>query len=63
MKEIAEAHLGKKVTQAVISVPASFNDSQRRAVKDAGTIAGLDVIRIINEPSAAALDYGFQIKV
>ena len=63
MKEIAEAHLEKKVTQAVISVPANFNDSQRRAVKDAGTSAGLDVIRIINEPSAAAIAYGFQNKV
>jgi len=62
MKEAAEAHLGKKVTQAVISVPANFNDSQRRALKDAGTIAGLDVIRIINEPSAAAIAYGFQNK-
>lgn len=63
MKEIAETHLGKTVTQVVISVPANFNDSQRRAVKDAGTIAGLDVIRIINEPSAAAMAYGFQNKV
>ncbi|KAG1170775.1 hypothetical protein G6F70_007455 [Rhizopus microsporus] len=53
MKEIAEAKLGKKVTKAVVTVPAYFNDSQRQATKDAGTIAGLDVLRIINEPTAA----------
>ncbi|XP_012272172.1 heat shock protein 68-like [Orussus abietinus] len=58
MREIAEAYLGKKVTEAVITVPAYFNDSQRQATKDAGTIAGLNVLRIINEPTAAALAYG-----
>ncbi len=58
MKETAEAYLGEKVTQAVITVPAYFNDSQRQATKDAGRIAGLDVLRIINEPTAAALAYG-----
>ena len=55
MKEAAEAYLGSKVTQAVITVPAYFNDSQRQATKDAGQIAGLEVLRIINEPTAAAL--------
>src|SRR2546422_9696194 len=55
LKEAAEAYLGEKVTQAVITVPAYFNDSQRQATKDAGKIAGLDVPRIINEPTAAAL--------
>jgi molecular chaperone DnaK len=58
MKEAAEAHLGEKVDQAVITVPAYFNDAQRQATKDAGKIAGLDVLRIINEPTAAALAYG-----
>jgi len=58
MKEIAEAYLGTAVTDAVITVPAYFNDSQRQATKDAGTIAGLNVIRIINEPTAAAIAYG-----
>ncbi|HSQ97865.1 MAG TPA: molecular chaperone DnaK [Rickettsiales bacterium] len=58
MKETAEAYLGEKVTEAVITVPAYFNDSQRQATKDAGRIAGLDVKRIINEPTAAALAYG-----
>jgi molecular chaperone DnaK len=58
MKETAEAHLGSKVTKAVITVPAYFNDSQRQATKDAGKIAGLEVERIINEPTAAALAYG-----
>lgn len=58
MKETAESHLGEKVTQAVITVPAYFNDSQRQATKDAGKIAGLDVLRIINEPTAASLAYG-----
>lgn len=58
MKEIAEAKLGKKVTKAVITVPAYFNDAQRQATKDAGTIAGLEVLRIINEPTAAAIAYG-----
>lgn len=58
MKEIAEAFLGQKVTNAVITVPAYFNDSQRQATKDAGVIAGLNVLRIINEPTAAAIAYG-----
>jgi molecular chaperone DnaK len=58
MKETAEAHLGAKVDQAVITVPAYFNDAQRQATKDAGKIAGLEVLRIINEPTAAALAYG-----
>ena len=58
MKETAEAHLGQKVDSAVITVPAYFNDAQRQATKDAGRIAGLDVLRIINEPTAAALAYG-----
>jgi len=58
MKETAESYLGQKVTKAVITVPAHFNDSQRQATKDAGKIAGLDVLRIINEPTAAALAYG-----
>ncbi|KAH6940452.1 hypothetical protein HPB50_000059 [Hyalomma asiaticum] len=58
MKETAEAYLGKQVTDAVITVPAYFNDSQRQATKDAGAIAGLNVLRIINEPTAAALAYG-----
>ena len=60
MKETAEAHLGEEVTEAVITVPAYFNDSQRQATKDAGRIAGLDVLRIINEPTAAALAYGLE---
>ena len=58
MKETAEAYLGQKVDQAVITVPAYFNDAQRQATKDAGKIAGLEVLRIINEPTAAALAYG-----
>jgi molecular chaperone DnaK len=62
MKETAEAYLGEKVSQAVITVPAYFNDSQRQATKDAGKIAGLDVLRIINEPTAAALAYGLDKK-
>src|SRR6195952_2736794 len=62
MKETAEAYLGEKVFQAVITVPAYFNDSQRQATKDAGKIAGLDVLRIINEPTAAALAYGLDKK-
>ncbi|MSP83220.1 MAG: molecular chaperone DnaK [Alphaproteobacteria bacterium] len=62
MKETAEAFLGDKVTQAVITVPAYFNDSQRQATKDAGRIAGLEVLRIINEPTAAALAYGMEKK-
>ncbi len=62
MKETAESHLGETVTQAVITVPAYFNDSQRQATKDAGKIAGLEVLRIINEPTAAALAYGLDKK-
>ncbi|HEX4508284.1 MAG TPA: Hsp70 family protein, partial [Alphaproteobacteria bacterium] len=62
MKETAEAYLGETVTQAVITVPAYFNDSQRQATKDAGKIAGLEVLRIINEPTAAALAYGLERK-
>jgi endoplasmic reticulum chaperone BiP len=62
MKEIAEAYLGKKVTHAVVTVPAYFNDAQRQATKDAGTISGLTVLRIINEPTAAAIAYGLDKK-
>ncbi len=62
MKQTAEEYLGEKVTEAVITVPAYFNDSQRQATKDAGRIAGLDVLRIINEPTAAALAYGLDKK-
>lgn len=62
MKETAEANLGEKITQAVITVPAYFNDAQRQATKDAGKIAGLEVLRIINEPTAAALAYGLEKK-
>ncbi|HXP30237.1 MAG TPA: molecular chaperone DnaK [Stellaceae bacterium] len=62
MKETAEAYLGEPVTEAVITVPAYFNDSQRQATKDAGRIAGLEVLRIINEPTAAALAYGLERK-
>ena len=62
MKEIAEAYLGRDVKHAVITVPAYFNDSQRQATKDAGLIAGLDVLRIINEPTAAAIAYGMDKK-
>ncbi len=62
MKETAETYLGTKITQAVITVPAYFNDSQRQATKDAGKIAGLEVLRIINEPTAAALAYGLNKK-
>jgi chaperone protein DnaK len=62
MKETAEAYLGKKVTHAVVTVPAYFNDAQRQATKDAGTIAGLTVMRIINEPTAAAIAYGLDKK-
>ncbi|TFK16002.1 Heat shock 70 kDa protein [Platysternon megacephalum] len=62
MKEIAEAYLGRKVQNAVITVPAYFNDSQRQATKDAGTITGLNVLRIINEPTAAAIAYGLDKK-
>ncbi|HBM57681.1 MAG TPA: molecular chaperone DnaK, partial [Citreicella sp.] len=62
MKETAESYLGEEVTQAVITVPAYFNDAQRQATKDAGKIAGLEVLRIINEPTAAALAYGLDKK-
>src|SRR3954471_19938026 len=62
MKETAEAYLGTSVTEAVITVPAYFNDAQRQATKDAGQIAGLNVLRIINEPTAAALAYGLEKK-
>ena len=62
MKETAESHLGESVSQAVITVPAYFNDAQRQATKDAGKIAGLEVLRIINEPTAAALAYGLDKK-
>ncbi|VEL30950.1 unnamed protein product, partial [Protopolystoma xenopodis] len=62
MKETAEAYLGKQVTDAVITVPAYFNDSQRQATKDAGAISGLNVLRIINEPTAAAIAYGLDKK-
>src|SRR5919204_3078439 len=62
MKETAEAKLGETITQAVITVPAYFNDAQRQATKDAGKIAGLEVLRIINEPTAAALAYGLDKK-
>ena len=63
MKEIAEAYLGQTVTDAVVTVPAYFNDSQRQATKDAGTISGLNILRIINEPTAAAIAYGLDKKV
>jgi len=62
MKETAEAYLGGKVNDAVVTVPAYFNDSQRQATKDAGTISGLNVLRIINEPTAAAIAYGLDKK-
>jgi molecular chaperone DnaK len=62
LKEAAESYLGEKVTQAVITVPAYFNDSQRQATKDAGKIAGLEVLRIVNEPTAASLAYGLEKK-
>ncbi|KAF6779974.1 hypothetical protein AHF37_00586 [Paragonimus kellicotti] len=62
LKDVAEGYLGKKVSSAVITVPAYFNDSQRQATKDAGTIAGLNVLRIINEPTAAAIAYGLDKK-
>jgi len=62
MKEVAEAYLGRKVENAVVTVPAYFNDAQRQATKDAGTIAGLNVLRIINEPTAAAIAYGLDKK-
>merc|ERR1712153_283319 len=62
MKETAEAHLGHPVKDAVVTVPAYFNDSQRQATKDAGAISGLNVLRIINEPTAAAIAYGLDKK-
>jgi heat shock protein 5 len=62
MKETAENYLGQEVKHAIVTVPAYFNDAQRQATKDAGTIAGLNVIRIINEPSAAAIAYGLDKK-
>merc|ERR1711977_79498 len=62
MKETAEAYLGGAVTDAVVTVPAYFNDSQRQATKDAGQICGLNVLRIINEPTAAAIAYGLDKK-
>merc|ERR1719261_2473119 len=62
MKETAEAYIGGKVNDAVVTVPAYFNDSQRQATKDAGHIAGLNVLRIINEPTAAAIAYGLDKK-
>ena len=62
MKDTAEAYLGSKVTEAVVTVPAYFNDSQRQATKDAGSISGLNILRIINEPTAAAIAYGLDKK-
>jgi molecular chaperone DnaK len=62
MKQTAEKYLGQEVTKAVITVPAYFNDAQRQATKDAGKIAGLEVLRIINEPTAASLAYGLDKK-
>lgn len=62
MKETAESYLGRPVSKAVVTVPAYFNDAQRQATKDAGRIAGLDVLRIINEPTAASLSYGMDRK-
>jgi molecular chaperone DnaK len=62
MKQSAEDYLGEAVTEAVVTVPAYFNDAQRQATKDAGKIAGLEVLRIINEPTAAALAYGLDKK-
>lgn len=62
MKETAEAYIGRKVNHAVITVPAYFNDAQRASTKDAGAIAGLEVLRIINEPTAAAIAYGLDQK-
>ena len=63
MKETAEAYLGTTITNSVVTVPASFNDSQRQATKDAGTISGMNILRIINEPTAAAIAYGLDKKV
>jgi molecular chaperone DnaK (HSP70) len=63
MKETAEAYLGTTITNSVVTVPAYFNDSRRQATKDAGTISGMNVLRIINEPTAAAIAYGLDKKV
>lgn len=63
MKEVAESYLGTTINNAVVTVPAYFNDSQRQATKDAGTISGMNVLRIINEPTAAAIAYGLDKKV
>jgi molecular chaperone DnaK len=63
MKRVAEEYLGEPVSEAVITVPAYFNDTQRQCTKDAGKIAGLEVLRIVNEPTAAALAYGLGSKV
>ena len=63
MKKIAEAYLGGTINNSVVTVPATFNDSQRQATKDAGTISGMNVLRIINEPTAAAIAYGLDKKV
>merc|ERR1719506_3424097 len=63
MKNVAEAYMGTEVKNAVITVPAYFNDSQRQATKDAGQISGMNVLRIINEPTAAAIAYGLDKKV
>ena len=62
IKEIAETYLGKKVEHAVVTVPAYFNDAQRQATKDAGAISGLNVVKILNEPTAAAIAYGLDKK-
>jgi len=62
MKEIAEAYIGETIKNAVVTVPAYFNDNQRQATKDAGSIAGINVLRIINEPTAAAIAYGLDKK-
>jgi heat shock protein 5 len=62
MRDIAESYKGQKIKNAVVTVPAYFNDAQRQATKDAGTIAGLNVVRIINEPTAAAIAYGLDKK-
>ncbi len=62
LKQIAESYIGEPVKNAVISVPAAFNDSQRQATKDAGTIAGLNVLRLLNEPTAAAIAFDLQMK-
>lgn len=62
MKDVAETFLGQTIKNAVVTVPAYFNDAQRQATKDAGTIAGLNVVRILNEPTAAAIAYGLDKK-